>query len=167
MDMSANSTRSISALTLPEGISGTPVTQPCDSERMYEVVAMLAPSTTGPMVMTAQYTSTLCASGRRLRTRQMALNCVSMFDIRKNAVRMKKKVPAVPSSRAWPAKVVMLLETWLAMASGIRFCTIHCSSASCSRANTGKAVNTESITAKKGTMAVRVVSVRLLAVSAR
>ena len=53
------------------------------------------------------------------------------------------------------------------MADGIRFCTIHCSSACCSLPNIGKAVKMDSTTAKKGTIAVSVVKVRLLAVSDR
>lgn len=51
------------------------------------------------------------------------------------------------------------------MLSGIRLLTSHACSATCKVENIGNAVKTASATVKKGTSAIEVVKVRLLAVS--
>jgi hypothetical protein len=68
-------------------------------------------------------------------------------------------------ARALPANWVSALITGRAMFSGTSDCRNSFSSASWKTANIGNAENTASITVSSGTSAIRVVKVRLLAVS--
>ena len=128
---------------------------------------MLPPSSTGPTVAAAQKIRMRCPSGRGLRTRQIALRCWLMPDIRLNTVSTNSSMLTVPSLPAWLAKLISPSSTGCAMAGGIRLSTIQLSMAWRSRPNMGKAVKIASISTKNGTMAISVVRVRLLAVSAR
>ena len=90
-----------------------------------------------------------------------------MVNTSASAVATSSSRPAVPMPRALEANWVKDLSTGLAMLSGTRFCRKYFSSAASKPANMGKAVNTASITVTKGTSAMSVVKVRLLAVNPR
>ena len=121
----------------------------------------LAPATTGPSVMTAQYTSARCGSGRWRVTCQMSLNALSIVMISNSEVTSRKAPPMAVSREAWRANwfrySMMLSET----DGGIRLLARKSSSATRNSWNTGKAVNNDSTTASMGTMASTVVKVRL------
>jgi hypothetical protein len=125
----------------------------------------LTPSASGPSVNAAQYTSTRWPSGRGLRTRQMLFSVRSIVSTNDSAVATSSSRPAVPNWLALPANCVKARSTGLAILSGTRFCKKYLSSALSNPANIGKAVNTASITVTSGTKAIKVVKVRLLAVT--
>ena len=69
-------------------------------------MARLAPSTSGPSVSTAQYTSTRWPSGRLAGVRQMALRVWSIVSTSDIAVNTSAPKPSVPSWLAWVANWV-------------------------------------------------------------
>ena len=86
--------RKPSTSEMPPGIAPT---MPRDAEMAYEVSDKLMPSTSGPRVMAAQYTSMRCATGRGLGTRQMALSVPSIVNTSARAVTNKINRPNPPS----------------------------------------------------------------------
>ncbi len=152
-----------SSLT-PPGIDST---RPREAEIAYDVRLRLTPSSKGPSVSAAQYTSTRCASGRRLRTRQIALSVRSIVNTSANAATSSTTSPTVPTWLALAANCVSAASTGLAMPSGTRLCSKYRSSACWKRANIGNAVNSASITVTSGTRPTIVVKVRLPAVRPR
>ncbi len=162
-DSSANSIAPSTKRTPPGSVS----TSPRDAEIAYDVRLNEMPSSSGPSVSAAQYTSTRCANGRGLRTRQMALSVRSMVSISANAATTSTTRPTEPTWLALDAKLVSDASTGLAMLSGTRLCRRYFSSAIWKRANIGNAVNSASITVISGTRLISVVNVRLPAVSPR
>ena len=100
-------------------------TSPLDAESAYEVMLRLAPSTRGPRVMAAQYSSTRCPNGRGVRTRQMLLRVRSIVNTRANAVLSNTARPAAPSLLALPANWLSEPSTWRAILSGTRLSISH------------------------------------------
>jgi hypothetical protein len=143
---------------------GKAPTRPLDADSAYEVRLKLTPSTSGPKVAAAQYTSTRWAMERGLRTRQMPLRVRSIVSSSDSALATSTSKPSVPSRLALLANWVSAPSTGLAMPSGTRLCRKYFCRATWNCENMGKAVNTASITVSMGTMAISVVKVRLPAV---
>ncbi|MNT58363.1 hypothetical protein D3C72_1957910 [compost metagenome] len=83
--------------------SGTSWTSPRDSRATKDVAHRLAPASTGPSVMMAQYTSARCGKGRWRETRQMSLKAWSMVMINSNEVTSRKAPPIAVRRDAWRA----------------------------------------------------------------
>ena len=88
----------------------------------YDVRLKLTPSNKGPSVAADQYTSTRCAIGRGVRTRQMPLRVRSMVSIIASAVITKNTRPTVPRRLDLEANCVSAASTGLAMLSGTKLC---------------------------------------------
>ncbi len=128
---------------------------------------MLAPSSSGPSVTAAQYTSTRCAMGRGVRTRQIAFSVRSIVSIIAIAVNTSTTRPAVPSRVALLANWVSADSTGLAIVGGTSDCRKYFSTLPWNVENIGNAAKMASITVTSGTSEMRVVKVRLLAVMPR
>ncbi|MCY1542561.1 hypothetical protein D9M68_783160 [compost metagenome] len=83
--------------------SGTSRTSPSDSRATNDVAHRLAPATTGPSVMSAQYTSARCRSGRWRDTCQMSLNALSIVMISNSEVTSRNAPPIAVRREAWRA----------------------------------------------------------------
>src|SRR5690606_25018327 len=145
-----------SSSVTPPGIA---LTSPREAEIAYDVTLRLTPSSSGPSVSAAQYTSTRCASGRGLRTRQIALSVRSIVNTSASAATSSATSPSEPTWLALAANCVSAASTGLAMAPGTRLRSRYCSSAAWKVANIGNAVNSASITVTSGTRPINVVKV--------
>ena len=80
------------------------------------------PSNSGPSVAAAQYTSTRCAIGRGVRTRQIAFKVRSIVSIKASAASSNSTSPTPPRLFALLANAVSARSTGLAMFSGTSVC---------------------------------------------
>ena len=81
-------------------------TTPRETETNSDMITKLVPINKGPKVMAVQYNNMLCAKGRRLRTRQMALRVRSIVKTNANADSNNAVTPTTPNRLALLANKV-------------------------------------------------------------
>ena len=134
----------------------------------YVVSDRLAPISAGQSVSTLQYTMIWCASGRRRRTRKMRLRVSSIVSISITAVTTRNARPIVVSRPACSVndRICSLIVS-TPSASGRKFSNRKSCSVLIAASNTGNAVESDSATARSGTIESSVVKVRLPAACAQ
>ena len=110
---------------------------------------------------------TRCEKGRICLTRQMSLSLRSIVETKASAVKKSAPAPSHPNCPAFAENCCMYVSTDCAISLGIRLSTNQRSTEVSNFEKAGSTLKIASATVNKGTKAITVVKVKLLAASPR